>query len=203
MAIILTANLLVVPIYNGRYLAFSLPAVALVMALAAVALVRAVARWRRPAAVAAGVALAVVLVASAAPAYLAQRDPWGEGGADFREAGQVLHAHATAGDAVVFDRTARASQRPRIIEHLYPADVAGLVDVGLVTPYTERAGIWDTSLPVVQLGSQLAGHPVVWALEVRGSGSPDLAQLERLGYRVSAAYPVHLTTVYRLEKESS
>jgi mannosyltransferase len=203
MAILLTVNLLVVPIYDERYLAFSLPAAALGMALGAVAIVRAVARRRRAAGIAVGAVLGLALVASAAPAYLAQRGPWGEGGADFREAGQVLHAHAASGDAVVYDRTVRASQRPRDIEHLYPADVAGLVDVGIDTPYAERAGIWDTTRPVAELGPELAGHPVVWALEVRGSGSPDLAQLGRLGYRVTAAYPVHITTVYRLERETS
>jgi mannosyltransferase len=196
--LLVLTNVAITPIYNARYTAVSLPAVALAVAVGAVALIRALAGRRAMAALAAAVIAATLLI-GAVPKYLAQRGSYGFG-ADYRQVSEVIAAQADAGDAVIFDAAAKPSWRPRVAIHLYPGAFDGLVDVGLDTPFTQRAGIWDTTRPVPEL--VLSAYPVVWAVEVHGTASTDLHDLTALGYQVTATYDVHRTTVYRLEKEN-
>lgn len=200
-ALILAVNAAIVPVYNQRYLIFSMPAVAIGIAIGATAIGGWLTSDRRRAALVDGVLIAA-LVAATIPSFVTERGPYGKTGADLRQVAEILQAHARPGDAVVYDQTTKASRRPRTIEHLYPADVAGLDDVALTTPDTERAAIWDDVLPVSELGSRLSGHRVVWAVEVKGSGSPDLAELQRLGYAIAAHYAAHRTVAYQLVKQS-
>ncbi|TPW77958.1 glycosyltransferase family 39 protein [Schumannella soli] len=207
--IVLGVSAVAQPIYNQRYLAMSMPALALVMAFGAVAGVRMLSELaarrapRRAVAAVAAAAIGAALLSGAAPAYLAQRSAYGKGGADFRQTAEALATHAAAGDAVIFDQTVKPSQRPRVILHLYPQLTQKLDDVALRTPFDQKAGIWDSVWPVDRLGDRLAGHRVVWAVEVTGSGSPDLTQLHRLGYVETQTIPVHRTVLIRLEKDPS
>lgn len=207
--IVLAVSAVAQPIYNQRYLAMSMPALALVMAFGAVAGVRMLSALaarrapRRVVAVVAAAAVGVALLGAAAPAYLAQRSPYGKGGADFRQTAEALATHAAAGDAVIFDQTVKPSQRPRVILHLYPQLTKQLDDVALRTPFDQKAGIWDSVWPVDDVADRLAAHRVVWAVEVKGSGSPDLTELHRLGYIETQTIPVHRTVLIRLEKDPS
>lgn len=203
--LILVVGATVITLYNPRYLAFSMPAVAILAGLGATALPRWACRragGRRAAGAAVAVLVLVALLASAAPRFVAQRSPYGKGGADLRQVAETLAQRSSPGDAVVFDRTIKPSQRPRPVLHLYPRLTAGLDDVALKTPYEERSRIWDSSYRVADVADRLDGHPVVWAVEVRGSGSPDLAALRRLDYEVTWSRTLHRTTVYRLQKET-
>lgn len=194
--LLIVASVIVAPIYNSRYTALSLPAVALLVAVGAAAVTRRLGSHRL---IAAGVAVAIALtlVGGAAPRYLAQRGPFGFG-ADYRQVSEVIAANADAGDAMVFDSAVKPSWRPRVAMHLYPSAFTGVIDVGLATPFTERAGIWDSARPVSEI--RLSAYPVVWAVEVRGSDSTDLRELAQAGYTVTATYSVHRTEIYRLER---
>jgi mannosyltransferase len=201
MVILFLGNAFVAPMYTIRYLSFVTPAVALLVAVGAdaagrrlVALsgVRAL-RFIVP-------VLAIVLVAGlAAPTDVFQRSDFAkDGGSDWRQASAALAANATPGDDVVFDETASASRKPRLAEYLYPADFAGLIDVTLATPHADRAGLWDTVHPLARVSSELA--PRIWDLEY-GADQANILELERLGYSVERALPVHRTVIYELERQ--
>lgn len=192
---------LVTPLYSSRYPGFSVPFVALLMALGVVRIAELV---RPPALrVATGAALVAVAVAAAAPTYVAQRGPYGEIGApDFRQAAEQVGRLARPGDAVVFG-VERPPISPRIALRLYPQYFVGLRDVQLDTPFFERTHLWDTVHPLAAVVPKLG--PRVVAIE-RVSGHdipPDIALLTGLGYRVEAVRPVHHDTVYLLVRPPS
>jgi mannosyltransferase len=118
----------------------------------------------------------------------------------------VIGARATAGDAVVFDETARPSRKPRLALRLYPQYFTGLADVTLRTPYTERSGIWDSVWPIAAVAPTLRLTSTVWDLELATPGSvatpANVVALERIGFRISRRIPVHRTVVYELTRET-
>ncbi len=185
------------PTYNLRYLTFCIPAVTILMAAGILALRR---RWLILPALALTIAIAI-------PTDIAQRGPYAkDGGSDIAQAAAIIGSEAQPGDGVVFDRTTKPSQRPRVGEHLFPADYAGLVDVALKTPYTSRAGIWDTTWPLDEVGGRLDGIDTVWVLEIKGStdytDGTDITTLENLGYYVASTEIVNRTVIYKLTKGS-
>jgi mannosyltransferase len=127
-------------------------------------------------------------------------------GSDLAQSAAVIGAEAHQGDAVVFDRTTRPSQRPRLALHLYPADFTGLKDVALKVPYRHRDHLWDTTWPLDLVTQRLDGINTVWLLEV--SGSPDNTQgtdvrtLEELGYRIQSKQTLHRTIIYKFAEGS-
>jgi mannosyltransferase len=190
-AALMIGNSLVAPMYSTRYVSFCTPAVAIVMAAGLSILSH---NWIRVLAVAALVGLAV-------PSYLSERGQYAKNNSDFRQAAQVVAAHATPGDAVVFDETVKPSIKPRLAIHLYPQDFAELSDVTLKTPYSRLSGIWDSVSPIT--AAELGTTHTVWALEVPGTGIPaDVLRLESFGYTVTNQFPIHLTTVYELTRET-
>ncbi|SDS10387.1 glycosyltransferase family 39 protein [Microterricola viridarii] len=202
-AAVLLVNAVALPVYSVRYLAFSAPAAALLMAVG----LRAVATWalgpwrasarRQQLGLLAGT---LVIAALAAPSYLGQRTPFAQGGSDLRQLAETVAANGQRGDAVVFDESVRPSLRPRLALDLYPAHFADYDDVMLDTRYVQRTRLWDTVRPLAELGARVQGHSTVWAVE-RGADRPDVTALEALGYRVDAAMPINTTTVFKLTKE--
>lgn len=191
-AALLIGNATLIPVYNVRYLTFSTPAAAILIAVGIVA----IARLRMP--LAAILVAAVVLLA--APSYLAQRTPWAkDGGSDWRLVAEYVQANADPGDAVVFDQTTKPSRDPRLALRLYPNSFSGMRDIALVTPFDETSGLWDRVAPL----SDTPAGPDVWAVELaRGNELPDdVALLEAQGYRVDSSTLIHRTTVYHLIKE--
>lgn len=202
MGILIFGNAFIAPMYSIRYLSFSTPAVAILVAVGVSTLFsRGVAAgWIRVAAV-------VALVGLALPTDVFQRTEFAkDGGSDLRQAAQAIGVHATAGDAVVFDETARPSRKPRLALHLYPQYFTGLTDVTLRTPYAERSGIWDSVWPIADMAASLQSTSTVWDLELTTPGSvatpTNLVALERLGYTISRQIPVHRTVVYELTRKT-
>jgi mannosyltransferase len=132
--------------YTARYVGFTAPWIALLMAIGVEELVWLVpARGRRPAAV----AVLVLLAALAAPVVVAQRLPSARNaGTDWNEVAAVVAAHARTGDGIVFDDGVRHSRRPRLALHAYPDAFRRVVDLGLVTPYDRTNGLWDLTRPI-------------------------------------------------------
>lgn len=198
-AVLLMGNAWVTPMYNFRYTGLSLPAVALAMAIGAERL-GDLARGRRGGILTRAVVIALAL-ALALPVFVTQRGPFAkDGGADLRQTAAAVEAIAQPGDAVVFDQTVKPSRRPRLALDLYPARFAGLDDIALLTPYAQRAALWDRVARLDQADRHLAEHRTVVAVEQDGSASTDLLHLERLGFGVITERHVHRTTVYRLER---
>jgi mannosyltransferase len=196
MGILFVGNALIAPMYTLRYLSFSAPAAALLVAVGIGWLGR---NWLQAAAV-------LVLVGLALPTDVFQRTIYAkDGGSDWRQLSEVVAQNASSGDAVVFQAPpSRPSRSPRLAMNLYPNDFAGLKDVALVTPYDELPGLWDRVAPVSALGGALSSTRTVWDLELSTSASTpaDVRALERLGYTVTRTIPVHRTTVYELTRET-
>ncbi|AQA22248.1 dolichyl-phosphate-mannose-mannosyltransferase family protein [Rhodococcus sp. MTM3W5.2] len=123
IAAFLAYSALATNIYVGRYLIFTAPSVALLVAVCLVRLFAA-----RLAVVVAVLALGL----AALPAYLAQRQPWGkQGGMDYSSVADFVGDHAAGGDCVVFQPTVPWQPTSlRAIEQARPDAFAGLVDIG-------------------------------------------------------------------------
>ncbi len=192
-AMLLIGNLFL-PLYDLRYASSAIPAVAVLMGVGAQALARTV---RPQAATALGAAAVLCLLAAAAPAYLAQRTPYGKD-SDFKQISHVLARVAQPGQAVVFDQSARSYQNPRLALHAYPAGFRGLEDVALTTPYQRRAGLYDSVAPVAVLPSLVADDPVVWAIENRWNGMPDVQALQAAGYSIVSTHRLQRDVIVEL-----
>jgi len=197
------------PMYNTRYLSFSTPAAALLVAFGAVALTRiavraAASRRVRVSAVAIlGVAI-VALGVLALPDYLRDRGPFAkDGGSDLRQTAEYLATQAKPGDAVVFDETPKPSRRPEMAYRLYPQQFAAVTVPELVTPYYRRDGIWDQMAPIASIRSELSSAPSVWAIELPTAGDVprDVQDLTSHGYRVLSTHLVNRLEVFQLVKE--
>ncbi|GAB3999269.1 glycosyltransferase family 39 protein [Nocardioides marmoraquaticus] len=148
--------ILVDPLYQPRYLTFTVPAVALLLALGLRSLGR---RW-----IASG-ALAVLLVCSAT-VYVSQRLEYSKSGSDWAVASAVIARCAQPGDDVLYEprsldgSDARTSRR---IADAYESRFAGLRDLTLVRSGA-RAGTLDgDSAPLPDVVSEL-GDARVWVL---------------------------------------
>ncbi|MEO7722414.1 MAG: glycosyltransferase family 39 protein [Pseudolysinimonas sp.] len=221
-ALLLAVDAWISPTYSTRYLSFCTPGVALVIALGVVTfarllapiLERALARVRGRASrvglrqvTAILVAVALLgLAAVATPEYLFQRTEFAKnGGSDWRQTADYVQSVAQAGDAVVFDQTTKPSLRPVLSYRTSPAQYAALTVPEVITPYYERANIWDQLAPIADVRPELDAARSVWAIELPvGSAIPeDVEYLTAHGYRVVETHLVHRLEVYQLQKEGA
>ncbi|WP_448003457.1 glycosyltransferase family 39 protein [Agromyces bauzanensis] len=176
--------------YTPRYLAFSAPGAAIMVAVAVASLPR---RWMQVVSVG-------VIAALAAPAYLDQRTPyWKNGGTDWQTVAEVVPELARPGDGIVFDESVRPSRRPRLAMHAYPQGFVGLVDLGLVRPYDETDGLWDVTAPLAEVDDRLAGIDRVLVVSRSTDGvADDVATLRREGFESTerVALESDVVTVY-------
>lgn len=204
------------PLYNVRYLSFSSPAVALLMALGIVAAARLVARrvgrrrpgpgLRRRVTTATAAAALIAFAVAALPGFVAQRGDYAKNsGSDWRQVADYIQATASKGDAIVFDTSTKPSQRPELAWRLYPAQFTTVDAPQVTTPYYALGGLWDTVLPVSDVQQELQASPTVWALELPvGRSTPaDISELTDLGYRVVDIHLVHRIEIYELQRAAS
>lgn len=194
-AVLLIGTQLITPMYSLRYLSICTPAAALAVAVGIAALRP---RWTQ--------VVAVLLVgALATPGYLAQRTDFAkDGGSDWRQVSDILRTEARPGDAVVFDESTKPSQRPRLAMHLYPAGFVGLDDVTLNRSYQDVDWLWDTTIPLAEATSRLAGTDRVWVLHNVGSrdtvSGTDIGVLQQLGFTVHSSLTVNRTILSELTR---
>ncbi|WP_431280321.1 hypothetical protein [Leifsonia poae] len=167
----------VTPDFTPRYLSFCAPAAALLIALGLARLSR-VRRWLP-------LVASALLLATIVPVYVGQRTPYAKNNSDWAELSAVIGSHAQPGDGVIFDQSARPSQRPRLAMHTYPAGFTGLVDVALRTPFTANHTWYDAvmSVPQAERADRFDGIRHLWLIEhtdgvtVDSYGRTDLEQL--------------------------
>ncbi|UCR88969.1 glycosyltransferase family 39 protein [Mycetocola spongiae] len=185
-SLLLAAGTLITPLYSPRYLAFTAPAVALLMAVGVVALAQALrAAWLAP-------LLTLAMIAATIPVYLDQRTPFPRnGGTDWNAIADTMDRRAQPGDAVIFDSTPINARKPRLALHLYPEAFAGLEDVGLRTRFDLTDGLWDRSYGLDDTIARLDGATTVWFVQASEKFSTDpersaeyLPALEAAGYTV-------------------
>jgi mannosyltransferase len=177
---------LVYPMYTGRYSTFAAPAAALLVAEGILVLGRLIGSDVRRT-VSATAVTTIVFVALCAPVYVQERGPYAKNESDWAEISAAMAANARPGDAVVFDESARPSQRPRLAMRTYPSGFTGVRDVTLETPYYRNTWWGDRAYSVVQAEARdrFDGVDRVWMIELDVDGAQDtwgLTELRALGF---------------------
>jgi mannosyltransferase len=126
-------------IYTPRYLAFTAPAIALLLGVCIGAL--ATAPWLSTAVVA-------VFVIATVPSYVgAQRNPYAKYGMDYSQVADLITAQAAPGDCLLVNDTVTFHPAPmRPLMAARPDAYRKLVDVSLWQRATERRDVFDTNL---------------------------------------------------------
>jgi mannosyltransferase len=151
--------------YYPRYLFFTTPAMAVVLAVCIVAVARKP-RW---------IALMLVVLAAAAlPNYLlSQRQRYAKEGWDYSDVADVISAHAAPGDCLVVDNTVSWLPGPiRALLAARPAAYRPLVDVGRGQPAPERGTLWDGHVAVWLLVGRLYQCTTLWTISTHDTKLP-------------------------------
>jgi mannosyltransferase len=156
-ALIVVWSAFVHPIYTPRYLAFTAPAIALILGIC-IATVAS-----RPWAVAALIGLFVI---AAAPNYvLAQRSPYAKYGMDYSQVADLIGAKAAPGDCLLVNDTVTFMPAPmRPLMAARPDAYRKLVDLTLWQHATDRNDVFDTNLIPEVVARPLSRCGVVWII---------------------------------------
>lgn len=163
-AVLVGYSLVVRPIYQAHYLAFTTPAAALLIGLCVVLVGRD--GWR------VGALLALIGVA-ALPNYLAQRSPFAKYGSDYSQVATLLAARASPGGCLMIDGAMSASSVDGIAgARLLHGD--GLRDLGLEETAAQRDSLFDSRLPADDQVKAARSCSVVWVVTDYDRDPPDL-----------------------------
>jgi len=208
------------PIYLDRYLTFTAPAAALLIGAA----VAALATNRRLAPLPTAALLLATLVATAAPAYIAQRGQWSKPSEmDFSDVAAFMAVHGQPGDCVLFtNHSAWNPTSARVAMNIRPAAFDGLRDVGLGRSAVPEGWLWDENLPLTAVADRLVGCDVVWfvadadrdhARTIRHTSnevwtlepyhfdsSVDYRELAVAGLRIEQRWQLHMSQVVLLRR---
>ncbi|MFZ4842191.1 glycosyltransferase family 39 protein [Mycetocola saprophilus] len=197
LILMLIANSLFGPLYTSRYMSFTTPGFALLLALAVSVFSR---RW-----------LVWVLVAAIAlaslPTYLAQRGPYAkQNGSDFLQTAQTIAEHASPGDAFFLQNDRTTTIRPRLTVDGYPAAFAGLDDIAFVRSDIERGIFNDVTLPPRKLGKRLEHVERIWVAAALRT-TPEITEMKRElgrhGFVERERYPLGRTVVTEYVREET
>jgi mannosyltransferase len=164
--VLLLYSIVETPIYYPRYLCYTSPAMALLMAVCIAAVFRT---RERVTAVLAAFALA------ATPNYLLhQRGPYAKEGMDFSQVADVVTAHAAPGDCLILDNTTTWKPGPiRSLTAARPAAYAKLVDPGRGLTARQRNRLWDAHLGIWGVADKVRHCTVLWTVSDRDPTVPD------------------------------
>jgi mannosyltransferase len=156
-ALVLLASAFIHPIYTPRYLAFTAPAMALIVGVCIARV--AVRPWM-------AVALVGLFTAAAAPNYLlAQRGPYAKYGMDYSQVADLIAAKAAPGDCLLVNDTVTfmpAPMRPLLAAR--PNAYRKLVDLTLWQRATDRNDVFDTNLIPQVVARPLGRCKLVWII---------------------------------------
>jgi mannosyltransferase len=154
------------PVYYPRYLIFTAPAMAVVLAVCIVTVVR------KPWAVA---AVLILFTTAAVPNYLfSQRTTYAKEGWDYSQVADVISAHAARGDCLLVDNTVRWLPGPiRALVATRPAAFRPLVDVERGDRAPDRGWLWDGHIAVWLVLHRLDACTTVWTISGRDKTLPD------------------------------
>ncbi|BBX25325.1 glycosyltransferase family 39 protein [Mycolicibacterium alvei] len=172
-AVLLAYSAVAQPLYYPRYLCFTTPGMALLLAVCVVAVARS-REWVT--------ATLAVFAVAATPNYLTvQRGPYAKEGMDFSQVADVISAHSSPGDCVIFDNTASWKPGPiRPITAARPAAYADLIDPGRGRPAWQRNRLWDAHLGIWGVADQVRRCTVLWTVSERDPAVPSRQSGERL-----------------------
>ncbi|MGH3532007.1 MAG: glycosyltransferase family 39 protein [Mycobacterium sp.] len=154
------------PVYYARYLFFTAPAMAVVLAVCIVTITR------KPWAVA---GVLILFATAALPNYLfSQRGPYAKESWDYSQVADLISAHAAPGDCLLVDNTVRWAPGPiRALLATRPAAFAPLVDVERGARGPEHGTLWDGHIAVWLVLHRLDACTTVWTISSRDKTLPD------------------------------
>jgi mannosyltransferase len=164
--VLLLYSVVQTPIYYPRYLCYTSPAMALLMAVCIVTLFRT---RERVTAVLAAFAVA------ATPNYLLhQRGPYAKEGMDFSQVADVITEYASPGDCLLLDNTTTWKPGPiRPLTAARPAAYAKLIDPGRGLTARQRDRLWDAHLGIWGVADRVRHCTVLWTVSDRDPAVPD------------------------------
>lgn len=165
-AVSLIYSAIIEPVYYPRYLFFTTPAMAVVLAVCIVAVARAPRRIA---------AMLMLLAVAAFPNYLlSQRGPYAKEGWDYSQIADVVSAHAAPGDCLLVDNTVHWLPGPiRALLAARPAAFQPLVDVGRGAYGPERGTLWDGHVAVWLVKDRLNKCETVWTISGHDTTLPN------------------------------
>ena len=164
-ALIVIWSALVHPIYTPRYLAFTAPAMALILGVCTAAV--AAKPW-------ATAALVSLFAVAAAPNYVrAQRNPYAKYGMDYSQVADLITAKAAPGDCLLVNDTVTFMPAPmRPLMAARPDAYRKLVDLTLWQRATDRNDVFDTNLIPEVVARPLSHCGVVWIITQADKAMP-------------------------------
>ncbi|MFZ0834584.1 MAG: hypothetical protein WAM92_16210 [Mycobacterium sp.] len=165
-ATLLIYSALLEPIYYPRYLYFTAPAAAIVLA-ACITTIAA-----KPVAIA---GLVIALAATGVPNYLfVQRGPYAKEGMDYSQIADLIGSHAADGDCLVLDHTTAWAPGPiRPLTAARPAVYRRLNDPGRGASAGQRHLLWDYNLHIEAFAKRLTACRVIWTVTDRDKTRPE------------------------------
>lgn len=154
------------PVYFPRYLIFTAPAAAVVLAVCIVAIARK--PWQV-------VALVLVMAAAAVPNYLfTQRGPYAKEGWDYSQVADVISTHAAPGDCLLVDNTVPWRPGPiRALLATRPAAYRSLIDVERGVYGPKVGSLWDGHVAVWLTTAKINKCTTLWTITNHDSSFPD------------------------------
>jgi len=154
------------PFYYPRYLFFTTPAMAVILAVCIVAIARKP-RW---------IAMVLIVLTTAAfPNYLlSQRQRYAKEGWDYSDVADLISAHAAPGDCLLVDNTVGWLPGPiRALLAARPAAFRPLVDIGRGQRAPERGTLWDGHVAVWLVVGRLYQCTTLWTISTHDTRLPD------------------------------
>lgn len=165
-AVIVVYSAISEPIYYPRYLIFTAPAAAVVMAVCIVTIAR------RPWPITAVVLLFAV---AALPNYLfTQRWPYAKEGWDYSQVADLISSHATPGDCLMVDNTVPWRPGPiRALLATRPGAFRSLIDVERGAYGPKVGWLWDGHVAVWLTTAKIDKCSAIWTITNRDTSLPD------------------------------
>nr|WP_242661516.1 hypothetical protein [Mycobacterium mantenii] len=165
-ALVVVYSAVIEPIYYPRYLIFTAPAMAVVLALCIVTLAR------RPWPIAGAVLL---LAVAAVPNYLfVQRWPYAKEGWDYSQVADLISSHAAPGDCLMVDNTVPWRPGPiRALLATRPAAFRSLIDVERGVYGPKVGSLWDGHVAVWLTTAKINKCPAIWTITNKDNSLPD------------------------------
>jgi mannosyltransferase len=188
--VVLAVSVAAEPMYFPRYLAYTAPALALLVG-------GLLGSWRSRLA---RLLVVLVLVVLAVPTYLWQRSETAKDHADWSIAATEVQATARPGDVVVFAPDDGDERAPRRALDAYPRAFAGLEDPGLDQLAAEQGRFWDTGRPAAEVLAE-EGVTRAWLLGSHTDGlerelDETIATLEEDGWTMTLTWSGPSTRLY-------
>ncbi len=154
------------PIYYPRYLIFTVPAAAIVLAVCIVTLAR------KPWPIAGVIAL--FAVAAFPDYYFTQRGPYAKEEWDYSQVADLISSHASPGDCLMVDNTAPWKPGPiRALLAARPAAYRSLIDVGRGAYGPKVGWLWDGHVAVWLVTAKINKCPAIWTITSKDKSLPD------------------------------